>query len=96
MNQQTNVPETKTPATDPSGAHARGLEAALGGALEGLFTIGRTWAAHGLEIGQQALRTSARTLEITAKTLGEVATRLGKPAAEEAPPADEKQEPAQN
>lgn len=44
--------------------------------VEGLFGIGRLWAAHGLNVGRSALETTATTLRTTADLLGDVSRRF--------------------
>ncbi|MBW2454701.1 MAG: hypothetical protein JRI68_09325 [Deltaproteobacteria bacterium] len=44
--------------------------------LDDLFSVGRAWASHGLNIGKQSLQHSAKTLELTAAALEAIAKRL--------------------
>ena len=60
---------TDTEAVDPDLAAAKA-------AVSALFGLGRLWAAHGLDIGRAALKTSAITLETTAQLLGEISERV--------------------
>jgi head-tail adaptor len=57
----------------------------LAKAVEGLFDVGKLWAAHGLRVGRSTLETSAQTLRATAGLLGELSDRF---AAESEKPRD--------
>ncbi len=59
--------------------------------LDDLFSVGRAWASHGLNIGKQSLQHSAKTLELTAAALEAIAKRLSDnpEQAEKNQPADE-------
>ncbi len=59
--------------------------------VKSLLEIGTTWARYGLNIGQQALETSAKTLQNTAKVLHEVSQSF-----EEKKPADSAQPTAES
>ncbi len=51
-------------------------------AVGALFTVGRLWASHGLNLARLALETSAKTLETTADALGDASERIGRDEAE--------------
>lgn len=64
------------PTGDHAAPEARTAQEPYVGVAADLIDLGRTWARHGLGIGQQALVNAARTLELTAATLERVSERL--------------------
>ena len=81
-------PQTKE--TTPESKLPHGLEHTV----ESLVSLGRMWAVHGIEIGRQALKVSAKSLEVTAQALGDVAARIRKPDTSEATDTATPVEPA--
>jgi hypothetical protein len=67
--EDTSVDTAKTQSDAPKADPFVGITADL-------VDVGRSWARHGLGIGQQALVQAARTLELTAATLERVSERL--------------------
>lgn len=53
--------------------------------IKDVIGLARMWAAHGLNIGAEALNASARSLEVTSKFLAELRTQLDESEATEAP-----------
>ena len=44
--------------------------------VKSLGHVGKLWASHGLQVGQQTLETSAKTLGVAAETLASIKARI--------------------
>ena len=44
--------------------------------VRSLGHVGKLWASHGLQVGQQTLETSAKSLGVAAETLGSLKARF--------------------
>ncbi len=66
-------------------------------AIENIQDLGKSWAAQGLKIGQQALESTSKSLEATAKYLNGLTVKLETETAEEpeAAPAEDTKAEAQ-